>query len=203
MGKKDKRIDAYIARSAPFARPILKHIRAIVHAGAPDVEETIKWGFPHFDLQGILCAMAAFKEHCAFGFWKASLMADPQKILGLRDKTAMGHLGRITGLGDLPPDRIFTSYVREAARLNMDGVKRPARPKSAKKPLVVPASFRAALKTNKRALATFEQFTESHKREYVEWVTEAKTEETRSRRLATALEWMAQGKPRNWKYTRK
>ncbi len=195
MGKKDPRVDAYIAKSADFARPILTHIREVVHKGCPEVEETIKWGMPHFDYKGMLCGMAAFTEHCSLGFWKHRLVV-PAKEGG------MGHFGRITSLKDLPPDRVLVSYVREAARLNEAGVKAPRKAREPKRALATPSDLAAALKKNAKARATFEGFSPSHKREYIEWITDAKTEETRKKRLDTAVEWMAEGKPRNWKYMR-
>jgi uncharacterized protein YdeI (YjbR/CyaY-like superfamily) len=194
MAAKDPRIDAYIARSAKFAQPILKHLRALVHAGCPDVVETIKWSMPHFDYKGVLCGMAAFKEHCAFGFWNRAL-----KIPGKGG--AMGQFGSIKSLSDLPGDKVVIGYVREAARLNETGKKvGPIRRK--KKPLPVPPELRAALKKNPAALAHFESFSPSHRREYNEWICEAKRDETRKKRIETAVSWIADGKPRNWKYTR-
>lgn len=196
MGKKDPRVDAYIEKSADFAKPILKHLREIVHKGCPDVEETIKWGMPAFDYKGILGGMAAFKAHCAFNLWKGSL-------LGAKNRDAMGQFGRITALSDLPKDSVLLGYVEEAVRLNAEGVKAPRRPKEPKKPLETPDDLARALKKNAKARETFEAFSPSHRREYVEWITEAKTEETRKKRLGTAIEWMAEGKPRMWKYMTK
>jgi uncharacterized protein YdeI (YjbR/CyaY-like superfamily) len=202
MGERDKRVDAYITKSATIAKPILTQLRELVHRGCPDVEESIKWGFPHFEYKGILCSMAAFKQHCAFGFWKASLMSDPDGIFS--EDEAMGHLGRIRSTGDLPADKILIQYVREATKLNEVGVKKSVTIRSAvKKQLVVPDYFTNALQKNKKALKLFEELSPSHKKEYVEWVTEAKTKETRQKRLATSIEWMAGGKIRNWKYARK
>jgi hypothetical protein len=204
MGKKDPRVDAYIADSAAFARPILKHLRKIVHAGCPEVEETLKWGFPHFEHQGILCSMASFKGHCAFGFWKGALLASESKALAKRREEAMGQFGRITALSDLPGEKALLQLVRKAAALNEQGVKLPARPRAPRSASVkTPAYFLAALRKNKQALAAFQGFSPSHQREYVEWVTEAKGEDTRRRRMEKAVEWMSQGKGRNWKYERK
>jgi uncharacterized protein YdeI (YjbR/CyaY-like superfamily) len=203
MGKKDPRIDAYIARSGPFARPILKHLRKVVHAGCPEVQETLKWGFPHFMHQGILCSMASFKAHCAFGFWKAGRLAGTPAGLPAADAKAMGQFGRITALSDLPSQRTLLRYVKAVAALNARGVKapRPARP-AAKRPLAVPEYFTAALRKNRKAAAGFAGFSPSNRRDYVEWVAEAKGEETRRRRLQAAVEWLAEGKTRNWKYIR-
>jgi len=196
--KKDPRIDAYIDKAAPFARPILKYLRKVVHAGCPEVEETLKWSMPHFDYKGVMCGMAAFKEHCAFGFWKAALIFDGDKA---REREAMGHFGRITSLDDLPGEKILIGYVREAAELNKKGIKAPGRTQPKKKrPLQVPDYLKTALKRNAKAKRTFESFSPSHQREYVEWLREAKREETRQHRLKTAIDWMAQGKVRNWKY---
>jgi uncharacterized protein YdeI (YjbR/CyaY-like superfamily) len=204
MGTKDKRVDAYIAKSADFAKPILTHLRELVHKACPDVEETMKWSFPHFDYKGMMCSMASFKQHCAFGFWKASLMKDKTLVENAKSETAMGHLGKITSLKVLPSDKVLLGYIKEAAKLNDDGVKLPQKPKSTeKKELIVPDYFLKAVRKNKKAFQTFEAFSPSHKREYIDWITEAKTEETRTKRMKTAIEWMAVGKSRNWKYTKK
>lgn len=201
MGTRDKRIDAYIARSADFARPILGYLREVVHEGCPEVEETIKWSFPNFMYKGILCGMAGFKQHCAFGFWKGSLILDGHAN---KSANAMGQFGRITSIKDLPAKSVLIGYMKKARQLHDDGVKTPKkpRPRGEKKELVVPGYFLKAIKKNKKALATFDSFSYSHRKEYVEWVTEAKTEETRNRRLETTVEWLEQGKARNWKYER-
>lgn len=203
MGKKDQRVDAYIAKSQNFAKPILKHLRQLVHKACPDVQETIKWSFPNFDYRGPYCSMAAFKQHCAFGFWKATLMKDKKLMSNAKSESAMGHMGRITSLKDLPSDKILISYLKEAAKLNDAGIKLPPRPKSKEtKELIVPNYFKKLLNKNKKALETFNNFSYSHKKEYVEWITEAKTEQTRKKRIAATLEWLAEGKPRNWKYAK-
>ena len=195
MGKRDPRVDAYIGKSAGFARHILKHLREVVHESCPPAEETIKWGFPHFTHEGILCAMAAFKEHCALILWKGSL------IVGEGDRQAMGHLGRITKLSDLPPKRVLASYIKRARKLNETGVKSPTRSKSkSTKPVVIPGELKRALAGNKKAGAAFAAFPPSHKREYAEWIGGAKREETRKRRAEQAIEWISSGKSRNWKY---
>lgn len=204
MGKKDVRIDNYIVKSQPFARPILKHLRGLIHTACPDVNETIKWGFPHFDYNGIMCSMAAFKQHCAFTFWKATLMSDPKKILNKMGDTAMGQFGQIKNLSDLPDDKILISYIKEASNLNEKGVKLPAKSKSSvKKELSVPDYLLNALKKNKKAQTTFEKFSYTNKKEYVDWLNDAKTDETRKNRLEMAIEWMSEGKIRNWKYIKK
>jgi uncharacterized protein YdeI (YjbR/CyaY-like superfamily) len=203
MGKKDPRVDAYIARAAGFARPVLKHIRKLVHAGCPDVEETIKWGSPTFMHKGMLCGMAAFKAHCAFGFWKQKLLEDRIAATGKVKKPAMGQFGRLTAMSDLPDDRILLGLVRDAAAMNDQGIRVPGRgrPKGDRR-LAVPKYFASALRKNRKARATFDGFSYTNKKDYVEWVTEARQEETRRRRLETAIAWMAEGKPRNWKYIR-
>jgi len=198
MATKDPRIDAYIAKSAEFAKPILKHLRKIVHAGCPDVVETIKWSRPHFDYKGVMCGMAAFKEHCAFGFWNADLIVDPGENA---EKSALGSFGCIRSLNDLPSEKTLIDYVKKAAALNGAGVKATWRTERKKrKPLPMPADFTAALKKNATARKTFENFSPSHRREYIEWVTEAKREETRKERLGKSIKWLTEGKARNWKY---
>lgn len=203
MSTKDKRIDAYISKSADFAKPILNHLRALVHIACPDAEETMKWSFPHFDYkEEMMCSMAAFKEHCAFSFWKASLMKDPKLLNNAKSETAMGHLGRITSLRDLPADKTMISYIKEAIKLNDDKVKIVKAKPVEKVPLIIPDDVKIALKKNKKAQTTFENFSYSNKKEYVQWITEAKSEDTRNKRLTQAVEWMAEGKIRNWKYVK-
>jgi len=197
MPSHDPRVDAYIAKSADFARPILEEIRARVHAACPQVEETIKWGMPSFVHAGaILCGMAAFKQHASFGYWKHAL------VMGEAERDGMGSYGRLASVRDLPPKARMQADLRKAMKLNEDGVK-PERRKSAPRPAPeVPDELASALEKNKAAKATFDAFAPGCRREYIEWIVEAKREETRAKRLAQALEWMAQGKRRNWKYER-
>lgn len=204
MGTKDPEVDKYIAIAAEFAKPILNHLRALVHKACPDVEEKMKWSFPHFDYKGMMCSMAAFKQHCAFTFWKAALMKDKKLMVNAKSETAMGHLGRITSLKDLHSDKILISYIKEAKKLNDDGIKLPAKANPKKKAeLTIPDYFLKVLGQNKNALKSFNDFSPSHKKEYIEWITETKTEETRNKRMVTAIEWLSEGKSRNWKYMKK
>lgn len=192
----DPRIDAYIEKSAEFARPILSHLRKLVHEVCPDVAETLKWSMPSFECKGILCTFAAFKEHCTFGFWKQSLMENGP----FPEKNAMGSFGRITSLDDLPNDATMKRLIAEAVRLNEQGIKVPRSVSKEKKELVVPDILLEALARHQAAAATFNRFPYSKKKDYVEWITGAKAEATRDKRLATAIEWLAEGKSRNWKY---
>lgn len=194
----DPRVDAYIEKSADFAQPILTHLRKLIHKACPEVVETLKWSMPSFEHKGILCGFAAFKQHCTFMFWKQSLL-DTDAFP--KNKTAMGSFGRITSLKDLPGNKTITDLIKQAVVLNEKGIKIPkAKPSSNKKELVVPPELKKALSKNKTAKTTFEKFSPSHKREYVEWINEAKTEPTRERRLATTIEWLSEGKSKNWKY---
>lgn len=203
MGTKDPRVDAYIAKSADFAKPILTHLRKLIHDACPSVEETVKWSFPHFTYRGpadrsprILCSMASFKQHCAFGFWYTD-----NRTANQQSAPAMGQYGRITSLADLPKDKALVKQIKDAIKVHDGGVKPRSAPKPGeKKELVVPDYLAAALKKNKKALATFTHFNYSNQKDYVEWITEAKTAETRRNRLETSIEWMSEGKVRNWKY---
>lgn len=199
MATKDPRVDAYIAKARPFAQPILKKLRAMVHAGCPEVVETIKWGMPAFEHKGPLAGMAAFKEHCVAGFWKAKLMKDAEGKLQLKDRTAMGNLGCLRTVKDLPSATAFVGLVKQAKALNEAGVKL-TRTTRAKPPLRVPTWFMAKLRTNAKALAHFKKFPPSHQREYVEWVTSAKQEATREHRMATTLAQLSKGLPYNYQY---
>ena len=197
----DPRVDAYVAKSAEFAQPILSRLRKLVHQGGPTVEETLKWGHPGFLSDGkILCIFSAFKAHCGLVFWhhemKKELAAE-----GLLVRQVMGQMGRIEKMSDLPNEATLRRLFRRAAELNASG--KPARPPSAKKPrpgLLVPKDLAAALKKNAKAATTFQNFSPSHRRAYVEWIIEAKRDATRQKRLATTLAWLAEGKPHNWKY---
>jgi uncharacterized protein YdeI (YjbR/CyaY-like superfamily) len=193
----DPRIDAYIARQADFARPILEHLRSAVHSACPEAEETLKWSMPHFLYRGqMLAGMAAFKAHATFGFWRA------KEVLGETgaERDAMGQFGRLASVADLPPDELLHGLIRKAMALTDSG-RRPARAKAAPKPeSEIPPELESALSANPAARATFDGFPPSCRREYVDWVAEAKRPETRDRRIAQAVEWMAEGKKRNWKY---
>ncbi|HLW65064.1 MAG TPA: YdeI/OmpD-associated family protein [Gemmataceae bacterium] len=197
MGKKADAVDAYIAKSGDFAKPILKRLREIVHAACPSAEEEMKWSHPHFSYKGMLCSMHAFKAHCSFGFWLSNNVGT---AVGPEGTSALKQCHRLTSVDDLPSKNTLTDCIKAAMKLNDDGVK-VSRPKKKPKPApAVPDDLKKALKTNAKAQATFEGFSPSAKREYIDWITDAKTDETRQRRLATAIEWMSEGKQRNWKY---
>lgn len=222
MSQTDPRIDAYIAQTAPFAQPILEHLRAAVHAACPQVEETIKWGMPSFVYGGkILCGMGAFKQHATFGFWQGASVvgASPE-----RSREAMGQFGRLTKVGDLPGKRELSKLLKQAmALIDARGKKTAGKPaankapagrtatsdvpasktRAPKPPVVIPDDLAAAFKKNAKARATYAAFPISQQREYVEWIESAKREQTRSSRVAQAVEWMAEGKIRNWKYVAK
>ncbi len=191
MSARDPRVDAYIAKSALFARPILERIREAVHFAVPEVEETMKWSMPFFDYKGPLCNMAAFKQHCSFGFWKAALIPDA------------GQRERITSVEELPSKKELVRIMKEAARLNDAGVKVPRKAVQSAKVVATPDDLASALAKNKKARAAFEGFPPSHRREYIEWIIGAKAEETRQRRLQQTIEWLVEGKSRNWKYEKK
>ena len=199
MAAKDPRVDAYIAKAKPFAQPILKRIRQAVHAGCPDVVETIKWSVPAFEYKGPMCGMAAFKAHCLMGFWKGALVKSMPKD---RVTRAGGGWGRFESVADLPDKKVMIRMVREAAALNDAGITVPRAVKAPKPPPKAPRYMLTALKADKKAFAAWQAFSPSHQREYIEWIGDAKSEATRDRRLETAVGWIAQGKGRNWKYER-
>jgi uncharacterized protein YdeI (YjbR/CyaY-like superfamily) len=196
---RDPRVDAYIDKSAEFAKPILAYLRDVVHEGCPDVQETIKWGMPAFEHHGLMCGMAAFKAHCTFSFWKGALVLGADGAAG---EDAMGQFGRITKRSDLPPKRTLVGYVRKVAALNEEGTKVPRPARQPRPELPVPDDLARALRGNRKAATTFENFPPSHRREYIEWITEAKGDATRRRRLEQTVEWLAEGKSRNWKYVK-
>jgi uncharacterized protein YdeI (YjbR/CyaY-like superfamily) len=202
----DPKVDAYIEKAQPFAQPILTHLRKLLHKGCPDVEEAIKWGHPFFLYRGtILGHMAAFKQHCSFGFWGAEIGATLREAKVVQDG-GMGSLGKITSVKDLPSEKEMLGWIRQSSALIDSGEHTSimaGRNKVVKAPKPAPKAspeFAAVLKKNRKASAVFEAFSASCKREYVEWIAEAKREETRDKRIAQAVEWIAEGKQRNWKY---
>ncbi len=197
----DSRIDDYIEKAQPFARPILTHLRKLVHAASPDITETIKWGAPFFEYKGIIGGMAAFKQHCAFSLMKAKLMKDADQFT-TNNSASMGQLGKLSSVTDLPPDDVFIRYIQEAVRLNEENIKVAKVKATSPKELVYPEQMTSALKTNVKAAEVFAGMNYSNRKEYVEWICEAKTDATRNKRLATMLEWLEEGKVRNWKYTK-
>ncbi|TCD11131.1 hypothetical protein EZ449_06450 [Pedobacter frigidisoli] len=192
-------VDQYIINSAEFFIPILDHLRNLIHKADARIEERMKWSMPFFELKGPICHIAAFKNHCAFGFWKGALMNDAYGIF--KDEATMGKLGKITSFEDLPADEILIAYIQQAIQLNEDGIKLPAKPKTNQKPdIKVPDYFIEALQEDSKAMAVFQNFTPSKKKDYILWLEEAKTEATKQKRLLQSLEWIADGKSRMWKY---
>jgi len=200
----NKDIDVYIEKSAPFAKPILLHLRQLIHKTCPEVEERIKWGFPHFDYKGqIMCSMAAFKKHCALNFWKASLIKSIGEEQNVIKEKSMGKFGKITSLQDLPTDKNLKQIIIEAMLLNDMETKIIKNKPVINEALEITDYFTKGLKQNKKATIEFEKFSTSNKKEYITWVEEAKTEITKKIRVEQSILWIAEGKPRNWKYMNK
>jgi len=203
MTKFNSKVDGYVAGSADFAKPVLAYWRQLIHDNCPDVEEAIKWGIPHFDYKGdFMCVMAAYKNHCSFTFLKGELMTDPRLKAGTDLKPIQRFLGKISKIEDLPPEEEFTAMLKEAMQLNEKGVKvRKEKPEPDKpKVLETPDYLLAALTANPNAKEVFESGSNSFRKEYIVWITDAKTDETRQKRISEALEWLAEGKSRFWKH---
>lgn len=198
MGTRDERVDEYLSRQADFARPLLEHMRELVHEACPDIEETIKWGVPSFEYHGLLCHMAGFKAHCAFGFWKHAQVFG---VVGKADR-AMGSFGRITTKKDLPTKREFKQLMKKAVELNEKGIKgvREKGKSQRKAPVALHPDFEKALAKSKKARAFLDGLAPSYRRDYLEWIDDAKREATRAKRIGQAIEWLKEGKRRNWKY---
>ena len=188
--KTDPRIDAFIAKSAPFAQPILTHLRALVHRALPEAEETIKWSMPHFTVNGKnVAGLGSFKAHAAF-----IIHGDG------RQGEAMGQYGKLASLADLPDEAALIAKLHDARDRLTSGAKQPKLKSPPREKLQMPDEFAEALAQNPQASVTYDGFAASHQRDYLEWVTEAKRPETRSKRIAQAVEWLAEGKKRHWKY---
>ncbi|MEO6004356.1 MAG: YdeI/OmpD-associated family protein [Opitutus sp.] len=199
MATKDARVDTYIEEAAEFARPILKHLRKLIHQGCPEAVETIKWSAPFFDYHGILCGLVAFKAHCSLFFWRdidVSVWLPKTNTAG----AGMGQFGKLTSLADLPNDEVILRCVRAAVEQRDSPKSKPKRARPVAKEPVVPTDLKQALTKNAKASETFRKFAPSHRREYIDWITDAKRPETRSRRLQTTIEWLTEGKSQNWRY---
>lgn len=204
MASLHPKVDDFIDSAASFASPILIHLRTLVHTACPDVEETIKWGMPHFMYKGtILCAMAAHSKHCSLWFWLGSLLKDPKGLLVTDPtKNSMGQLGRITSLKDLPADKELIQFIKQAMKLIDDGVKNQKKVVREVKELPIPKDFEVALKEDGKAYHFFQSLSPSQKNEYINWIEGAKQSATREKRLNTSVDWCAEAKRRNWKYER-
>lgn len=201
--KKPTTFDQYIEQAADFAQPILNQLRSAVYKACPEAEEAFKWSSPSFMYQGkILCSMAAFKKHAAFTIWLGDQLSDPENILQTVGKTSMGQLSQLKTQEDLPKEEILIAYLKEAMLLTQKAVSKKSSAKQ-KKELTVPEDLLAALETDSKAAETFNNFSYSNQKEYVEWLEDAKRESTRNKRLNTTLEWLQEGKVRNWKYLKK
>ncbi|MFN3916173.1 MAG: YdeI/OmpD-associated family protein [Flavobacteriales bacterium] len=200
--KKGSRVDAYITNSAEFAQPILSHFRNLVHECSPETSETIKWGSPCFEYKGMICSMASFKAHCNFSFWKGKELNDKHGVLIPVGNTAMMSFNKIKSINDLPEDSIIKDLIIQAIEQNKKEIPKIQKTKTSKE-LEMPKFILDALKTNTEIEKTFHNFSYSHKKEYIEWICEAKKEETKSKRVETMLEWLSEGKSRNWKYEKK
>lgn len=199
MPTKNPEVDQYIAEAAEFAQPILKRLRSAFHQGCPQAAETIKWGIPNFEYHGIVGSMAAFKQHVSVGFWRSKEMKDSENILERR-AASMSNI-KFTELKEVPSVKVLASYVAQAAALNETAKSSPKNKKKASKPLPpVPAALENALTRNKKAKSIFDNMSTTQKRDYIEWIAEAKREETVAKRVTTAIEWISEGKGRNWKY---
>ena len=200
MADDSKRVDEYIKNAPDFARPIMEKIRKAFHKGCPECEEAIKWGCPYFMYKGMLGGMASFKGHVSMGFWRSKEMDDPEKLFdtGTGAKASMCN-AHFHNLKEVPTQKILAEYVKRAAKLqDTEAPKKKATKK--KISTRIPADLAELFKKHKKAKTVFEGFAPSHKRDYIEWITEAKRDATRQKRLKTTIEWLSEGKQRHWKY---
>lgn len=200
MPQKDPRVDAYIADAADFAAPVLSRFRSLVHQSSPDITETIKWNSPFFEYnKGLLCGMVEFKAHCALLFWNGGDLSKWMKQAG-QPAIDFKALSKITGTADLPSDKVLLTALKAAMEFRSSSNPKAKQPRKPAKEIEIPADLKKALASDKQASTNFKKFPPSHRREYVEWITEAKRPETREKRIKTAIEWLSEGKQRNWKY---
>jgi len=202
--KHNPKVDAYAEKVEDFAKPVLAHLRALIHATCPEVVEEIKWGIPHFDYKGdMMCIFAAYKNHCSFTFFKDSLMGDARLRANADVPAAKRFMGKLTDIADLPSDQELKSWIKESMALNEQGTKLPAREPKASRETGMPAAFAEMLQAAPEIKKIFESKSASFQKEYNVWIGEAKTEATRNKRIEEAMAWIAEGKGRFWKYAKK
>ena len=184
---RNPKVDAYIDKQQDFAKPILKHVRKLAHEALPRAEEALKWGVPYFTVNGKnAVGMAAFKKH-------ASVMVCSTETAG----GGMGNFGKLTDVSQLPGDEELIRQFRESA----EAVQSPETSQPKTKPvLAMPDDLASAIADTPSAQEVFDGFTDAQRRDYIEWVMSAKRQPTREKRVATAAEWIGEGKKRNWKY---
>lgn len=202
MKNANPKFGEYIAKSADFAKPILTHLRQLIHDTCPDVDEIMKWSIPHFDYKGeMMCILAAYGHHCSFTFWKADLMSDQKLRKNVDPKQPLGYMSKLTSLSDLPSDAGLIAYIKEAMALNENGVKLVIKRKTEAPAVIeVPDYFAEKLAANPVAKEIFESKSASFRKDYLVWIIDAKTDATRQKRMEESLEWIAEGKGRFWKY---
>jgi uncharacterized protein YdeI (YjbR/CyaY-like superfamily) len=199
----NSKVDAYAEKAEDFAKPILAHLRALIHATCPEVSEEVKWGIPHFDYNGdMMCIFAAYKKHCSFTFHKDALMSDARLKANAGMPAAKRFMGKLTGIADLPPERELISWIKEAMALNAQGLKLPARVSRTPQEVGMPAAFAEKLQAHPTIATIFDGKSASFQKEYKVWIGEAKTEATRDKRIEEAMAWIAEGKGRFWKYAK-
>jgi len=202
--KKNPKVDAYILNTAPFAQPILNELRATLETAEPELEETIKWGFPCFTFQSkLICSFSAYKNHCVFRFWQGSNLKDSAGILTKVGETEMGELSKIKNLEDLPNSEILINYIREAIELSK---KKSTKTIVSEKKITIDLKsydLQEIFSSFPKQAEKFDTFSPSHRKEYISWINEAKTEDTKLKRIKTMMEWLLEGKSRNWKYEKK
>jgi uncharacterized protein YdeI (YjbR/CyaY-like superfamily) len=198
---RNPKFDAYLAASEDFAKPIMMHLRSLLHTTCPEVVEELKWGIPHFDYKGeMMCIFAASKKHCSFGFWKDALMADPRLKANSSLPAIKRFMGKLTKIEDLPTDVELIGFIREAMTLNENGVKLPPREAKTPKTLAMPPGFAEKLAENPTAKQEYDSKSDSFRKDYLVWITDAKTDATRQKRIEESVAWIAEGKGRFWKY---
>lgn len=194
-------VDDYLAKAPAFARPIADHLRSLLHATCPELVEDIKWSLPHFSYRGeMMCVFAAASKHCSFTFLKQEIMKDPRLRANPAMPAAKRFLGKITSIADLPADAELIAFIKEAMALNEQGMKPPRRESKTPKEIAMPEEFARALAANPAAREIFEAKSPSFRKEYLVWISDAKTEVTRQKRIDESLDWIAEGKGRFWKY---
>jgi len=201
MARLDRRVDAKFSQAPDFAQPIIQLLRKAIHQACPEVQETLKWGMPAFEYQGLLAIVGIFKSHCSLVLWKHQLLAEKFPELAEIANPSTGKFGRLTKRSDLPSQAKLNQYLKFAVALNAEGVRVPKRRKATRPVPTLPPEFKAALRRHKVAAQTFEKLSPSCQRDYVNWIADPKREETRAKRIATSIEWLAAGKKRNWKYS--
>lgn len=195
MNEASENITAYIEKATPEFKEVMIALRSVLNNPNFDIKEDWKWGAPNFNNEGMICWLAHFRNHVGMNFFKGTLIKDKYNLFTHYREEKGNRQLKFSDINQIIPEQI-EYYIEEAIKLNQENIK------VVKKEIdtSLPLDLETELNNNPKAKMFFESLAPSYKRDYIEWIEEAKREATRTKRLATTMEWLSEGKKKNWKY---